>query len=198
MKKNLYTEQIEDSALWREFKSGSQKAFNALVKTHYVHLFRYGSALCFDREIVKDAIQDICVYIWAHRETISEVANVRAYMLYSLRTRLMCETKQTKQEKQFWEHILNTQNVQNGFDMDWIETEQTQENCQKVQHIMSVMPPREKEVIQLRFYEGLDNDSIANIMGITKQGVANLLVRTLKTFRSSWREVVSLLLVTHI
>lgn len=198
MKEKQHTEHQTDSALWRQFKVGSQDAFNMLVKTHYVHLFRYGASLGFERDIVKDAIQDVCVYIWEHRETVSNVANVRAYLLFSLRTRLMCQNKQTKQEKQFWEHILSSQNVQNSFDIDWIENEHIQENKQQVQEILSVMPPREKEVIQLRFYEGLDNDSIANIMGITKQGVANLLVRTLKTFRSSWREIVSFLLLTHI
>ncbi|MBL7816474.1 MAG: sigma-70 family RNA polymerase sigma factor [Saprospiraceae bacterium] len=198
MKENLHTEQICDTVLWQQFKAGSQEAFNQLVKYHYVHLFRYGVSLGFDREIVKDAIQDTCIYIWERRTSLCDASNIRAYLLFSLRTRLLGESKQTKQEKQFWEHILSNQNVQNSFDADWIETERIQENTYQVEHIISTMPSREKEVIQLRFYEGLDNDSIANIMGITKQGVANLLVRTLKTFRASWREVVSLLLIFNI
>lgn len=190
-----HTEQINDSTLWDGLKEGTQASLNGLVKTHYASLFRYGVALGFNPEIVKDAIQDIFIYIWEHRSTISAVQNVKAYLLYALRSRLIRDTHQSKKEKTFWQRLLNTKEVQNGFDLDWIDTEMDSENNRQVHQIISILPPREKEVIQLRFYEGLDNEAIANVMGISKQGVANLLARTLKTFRSSWQVVGSLFIV---
>jgi RNA polymerase sigma-70 factor (ECF subfamily) len=44
-------------------------------------------------------------------------------------------------------------------------------------------------MVQLKFYENFDNDRIAEIMGISKQGVANLLVRTLKDLKKVWKQL---------
>lgn len=178
--------------IWQNLKEGDAAALGSIAESHFTSLLRYGITLGFDRETVKDAIQNTFVYIWEHRETIGEIQNGRAYLLFALRNRLMNEQKKTKKEITFWQRFLSEKKVQNSIDMDWIEMETELQNCQNIRHCIAQMPPREREVIQLRFYENLNNDAIAEIMGITKQGVANLLVRTLKGFRATWQEAVML------
>ena len=169
-------------------------SFGNIARLYYVNLLRYGMSLGFERDTVKDAIQNTFVYIWEHHETIGEVQNGKAYLFFALRNRLLRDNKKTKQEQTFFNRLTNIKDVQGSIDMDWIENENDIEMHKSIQQTITKMPPREREVIQLRFYEGLDNEAIADIMGISKQGVANLMVRTLKTFRMVWKEVTALFL----
>lgn len=59
----------------------------------------------------------------------------------------------------------------------------------EIKSVISYLAPRQKEMVQLKFYENFDNDRIAEIMGISKQGVANLLVRTLKDLKKVWKQL---------
>lgn len=195
---NDSTEKIQETPLWQALKSGCSASLGHITRLHYAHLLRYGIALGFDREEVKDAIQNTFVYLWEHHETLGNVENGKAYLFFALRNRLIREQKQTKREQTFWQRLLASKDVQQSIDMDWIDAEIEVENHQNIRQIIGEMSPREREVIQLRFYEGLDNQAIAEIMGISKQGVANLLVRTLKGFRAVWLEVVSLVFMVAI
>ena len=191
---NNYTEGVHDNSLWQSLKTGCSMSFGNIARLYYVNLLRYGMSLGFERDTVKDAIQNTFVYIWEHHETIGEVQNGKAYLFFALRNRLLRDNKKTKQEQTFFNRLTNIKDVQGSIDMDWIENENDIEMHKSIQQTITKMPPREREVIQLRFYEGLDNEAIADIMGISKQGVANLMVRTLKTFRMVWKEVTALFL----
>ena len=190
-----HTEEKQDVVLWQALKTGCSTALSEIARIHYANLLRYGLALGFDREGVKDAIQNMFVYIWEHHETLSDVDNTKAYLLFGLRNRLLREQKQTKRELTFWQRLCAEKKTQQSSDMDLVDLENDFENHQNIRQTLAQLPPREREVIQLRFYEGLDNEAIATIMGITKQGVANLLVRTLKSFRAVWVEVVASVLL---
>jgi RNA polymerase sigma factor (sigma-70 family) len=195
---NYSTEKVQEIHLWQAYKLGCSDSLGAITRLHYANLLRYGMALGFDREEVKDAIQNTFVYLWEHHETLGDVENGKAYLFFALRNRLMREQKQTKHEQTFWQRLLATQDVQQSMDVDWMNAEIEVENHQNIRQIIADMSPREREVIQLRFYEGLDNQAIAEIMGITKQGVANLLVRTLKNFRVVWAELITILFLVFI
>ena len=52
--------------------------------------------------------------------------------------------------------------------------------------IISGLSKRQREIVYLRYYQGLGNDEIAEIMDIGKPGVANLLSKTLREMREQW------------
>lgn len=196
--KDKTIENRQEPLFWQDLKAGCSAALGNIAHLHYANLLRYGMTLGFDRETVKDAIQNTFIYIWEHRETIATVENGRAYLLFALRNRLVREQHQTKQVRTFWQRLLATKEVQQSTDIEWITFEIETENNQNIHKVIAQMSTREREVIQLRFYENLDNEAIAEIMGISKQGVANLLVRTLKSFRGAWQELVSLFFLFYL
>ena len=64
-----------------------------------------------------------------------------------------------------------------------IEVETNQELLQQLNRQLAELPKRQQEIIYLKFYENLDNESIAQVMSISRQAVANLLYRTLKELK---------------
>ena len=45
---------------------------------------------------------------------------------------------------------------------------------------------RQREILYLRFNQNLNNEAIADIMGVNKQSVANLFYRTLVELKEKW------------
>jgi RNA polymerase sigma factor (sigma-70 family) len=52
--------------------------------------------------------------------------------------------------------------------------------------VLNGLPPRQREIMYLRFYENLDFENISQIMEISKQSVHNLLQKAYKNFRAEW------------
>lgn len=187
------TPQMPDINLWQHFRQGDKVALGTLARRHYASLLRYGVTVDADKEFVEDTIQDLFIALWEKHEAMSIVENIKGYLLTALRHRLLRNKMKLVREKTWLERLFSIHDVHNSFEMEWIDTEKDRENNRRIQSVMSSLSPRQREVVQLKFYEGLDNESIADIMGITKQGVANLMVRTLKDLRFAWEQLVLLL-----
>jgi RNA polymerase sigma-70 factor (ECF subfamily) len=59
-----------------------------------------------------------------------------------------------------------------------------------LQAISNVLPPRQREVVALRYYRDLGDGEIAKIMGLTESGVRSLVSRAIATLRAHpevWR-----------
>ncbi|MDB5147632.1 MAG: sigma-70 family polymerase sigma factor, partial [Mucilaginibacter sp.] len=63
---------------------------------------------------------------------------------------------------------------------------ETLELSARIKQVLNALPPRQREIMYLRFYENLDFDNISQIMEISKQSVHNLLQKAYKNFRSEW------------
>ena len=60
------------------------------------------------------------------------------------------------------------------------------EQSLKIKHVLNNLPPRQQEIIYLRFFENLTLNQISETMNISKQSVNNLLQKAYKSFRSEW------------
>ena len=47
------------SLLWKSFLAGDKEAFAHFYNLHVNALYRYGTKLCTDDDLVKDAIQEV-------------------------------------------------------------------------------------------------------------------------------------------
>ena len=63
---------------------------------------------------------------------------------------------------------------------------ETMELGTRIKQVLNGLPPRQREIMYLRFYENLDFENISQIMEISKQSVHNLLQKAYKNFRAEW------------
>lgn len=176
---------MDDSELWNAFRAGDDLAFGQIARHHYRSLFTYGIKFSKDLEFVKDCIQDLFLELWIKRETIGDTDFVKFYLLKSLRRKIHRESL-----KQNWmtdEDDLNfeAENVgEISIEQKIIEIETNEEILQLLNQQLTLLTKRQQEIIYLRFFENLDNESIAQLMSISRQAVANLLYRTIQELRS--------------
>lgn len=170
--------------LWQQSKAGDSGAFCQLADKLYRTLFNYATSFTNDREYIKDAIQELMLHIWEKRQTIN-IQFVTIYFLKSLRNQILQEFRRNK-------HIypyLDLDEIEEITDNHTIETEIEEsenhlESQRKVRNAINELPKRQKEAIFLKFYEGLENEQIADMMQVNRQSVANLLFKAITTLKS--------------
>ena len=171
----------EEALLWLQFKNGDREAFAAIYQQHSVSLIAYGMKLCPDPDLLKDQIQELFVELWHSRENLSLTNSVKFYLLKALRYKLI------RQEKNNATRIgidrrsvaLSGKYREEPVETSLIEKEIHESQMALLRKAIKDLSLRQQEIIQLRFYQGLSNEQIAELMNMNYQSVSNLLYRAL-------------------
>lgn len=169
-----------DIELWAASAKGDRDAFGQLFKRHYSILYQYGIKICNDAAMVEDAIQELFTELW-HKKPDQRVQSVKAYLLQSLKYKLYKSFRDKKSS-------VNAEDNSNEFfelshETFLIKEQDDQGKIKKILEAINQLPSRQKEIIYLKIYKGLEYEEISEIMQINYQVVRNLLCQALKTFR---------------
>jgi len=181
---NIYISNKNVVQLWLNFRLGDDCAYTSLMEIFTNPMFRYGVRFVDDDDFVKDCIQDVFFELWNRRDRIRQAESVKAYLFKALRLRIFREKAKWKTAESLednYEFIIE-------FDAEAniIQQELSEEICLRLRKILEHLPKRQKEILYLRFYEGMDQDKIAEIMGLNRQSVYNLLHESILRLRKYW------------
>lgn len=177
----------QSARLWQQFRAGDAAAFGHLADQYYRLLYNYGVQFSTDPEFTRDCIQEMMLELWERRARLSEVISVKAYLLKSLRHRIGRESIRLQRLNSVEElAFLGGESVERPVESIIIETERERGQIQQLQQLVAELTLRQQEIIYLRFYQQLEYDDIAEVMGLSRQSVANLLHRTLRNLRERW------------
>lgn len=183
-----------DTQLWIQLKSGSELALGKLVKKYFNPLQNYGYKFVRDEAFVKDCVQEVFIEVWQRRDRLTTPDSVRAYLLSSVRKKVMREG--VRQQIVRDDAPLNLENdghfIEFSHESSLIEEEDMAYLTQRVGRLLAQLPKRQKEAIYLQFYQNLEREEIAQIMDIHPQSVSNLLQMAFKLFRDNWQVIYAL------
>lgn len=171
--------QLQDA--WSNFKGGDFASLGILFETYYQELFYYGVKIVAMPELVKDTIQDLFADVWERRNTMVLVDNFKAYLIISLRNELVHRINRIRKESMS-EPIVTLQFSFSPEDF-LISTEQSSEHSRQLAISMDGLTDRQREVILLRFFHGLEFHEISQVLKMNIQSVRNLLFRALDKIR---------------
>ena len=102
---------IDIKFVWEKMKSGDEKSLSEIFKFFYSDLYQFGIKIFDLPDLVKDSIQDVFMRIWEKRDTISDVRNPKAYLISSVRRKLLVNKKIRYTELS--DELLKNQDKQN-------------------------------------------------------------------------------------
>lgn len=172
--------------LWLSFKAGDPDALGKLAQIHYRALYNYGNRFSSDPDFIRDCIQELYLELWERRTFLSKTPFVKSYLLKALRHKLIKETLKLRRFHEPQEFLSWEGTSEDSIESAIIGNEELSWMSKKLNHIISNLTKRQQEIIYLRFYQNLDQEDIAQIMGLGKQSVANLLYRTIKEIKDIW------------
>lgn len=173
-----------DIELWRSFKKGNRLAFDQLFRRYYSVLLQYGSKICSDRELLEDAIQDLFVEVW-QSPSQTQVSSVKAYFFKALKYKLfrVMKSESVKRaytdEEDAYSFVLPAEHF-------IVSKEEAANLTRRIQDAVQLLPSRQREIVYLRIYQGMDYEQISDIMGINYQVARNLFYQSVKSLRAEF------------
>ncbi|HHL72889.1 MAG TPA: sigma-70 family RNA polymerase sigma factor [Bacteroidetes bacterium] len=170
--------------LWQAMLNGDEQALATLFRLHYAMLFNYGMKIIPRRDLVKDSIQDLFVYLWEKRRTISPVHSVQAYLLACLRRRLVTAAEAERKTRHAARE-LNSGAEMVVFSAEdlIIERREHAARSARLQQALHKIPSRMYEALYLKKFQGLSYDEISEIMKVTPQVAKNYVFEAVKRLR---------------
>lgn len=169
--------------IWLRLKKGDREAFLYVYKCHYQILYSYGIKLSGDKELTRDCIHEIFVQIWEKHPNLKDVYNIKGYLLKYMRRFILDKIKRDRLHSELEENIEKDLKLEFSPEDILIGKEANQEQVARVLDALSKLSARQKEIIYLKFYYGLDYQTIQQITSLSYQSLRNLLYKAMITLR---------------
>lgn len=160
---------------WELLMQGHRSGLEGLYKLFATTLFNYGLSLTKNEGFLQDCIQEVYVDLWKYHQSLGKVAHVKAYLLRALSHKIFKENRnKIKKMTVDWDD-----SIVNSFAIESIESEIIDvQRKQKLQFKLAVeldkLPMRQKQVINLLFFEQLSYEEVSRHMGINLRSVYTL------------------------
>jgi RNA polymerase sigma factor (sigma-70 family) len=191
-------EASDDQVTWQRFLTGDVAAFERLMSLHFRTLFHYGSKFSRDQEFIKDSIQDLFLHLWEKRKNLNPQAAVKPYLMSALRR--LIHRQVTSRSRAGESTVFNAEDyfeLEFSVEQAYIHQEYTLARTQQLEKLVQELPKRQREVIYLKFFQGLDREQISEIMTVTPQTVSNLLQIAIKQLKTHWKTEFLTLILLH-
>ena len=175
----------EDKSLIVAIRSGDYDAFTLLYNKYIQPLTQYGLKFIADLPAVEDCLHDVFVWLWANRQKLDVHTSVKSYLFKAVRTTML--------------HWLQKQNRLRGLNSDEetgypfelqltpetvvLHNENQRQLQQQIEKVLSALTAKQKEVIYLRYYEGLNFEEIARNMNLSVKACYKLMGRAIAILR---------------
>ena len=168
--------------LWSEFQQGNKAAYAELYNAYASLLYSYGMKFTGDVSLVEDSIQDLFCTLWTSRERLSQPPSVKNYLFKSFRNGIY---KKIKSSVVFLdeEQMMNF-HFELAVDEKLVQDENLSQVKSQIEIALEKLTARQREIIYYRFYQNLEFDEIADIMGMQVRATYKLTARALETLRN--------------
>ncbi len=157
--------------------------FETIYLKHYATLLVYGKTMTANEQLIEDAIQELFLVIWQKGENLLIKSSFENYLFVAFRNNLIKKIKKQRLSE------LN-------FDLPTeIDETVSLEETQQLKDWLEKLPPSQKEVIFLRYYQNKSYLEIAEILDISYQVARNFAYRGIKFLKKNMKRMHSVLLL---
>jgi RNA polymerase sigma factor (sigma-70 family) len=173
----------EESTLWAEFKKGDKRAYEVLYRRYAPLMYNYGFKFTQSADLTRDAVQEVFTELLWKSSRLGLPFSVKHYLYKALRHEIFRQVRAASRlapETEIQEACFDAEFT---VEQSMIQEELTTNRQEALLGAVNSLPRRQKEVIFLRYYDGLTYDEIADIMGIEQSSVYKI---TYKALESLW------------
>ncbi|WP_148041916.1 RNA polymerase sigma factor [Hanamia caeni] len=171
--------------VWTMLRNGDENALLTLYNHHYLGLINFGIKITGDRTLTHDCITQLLIELWDKRASLPLVNNVRCYLLTSLKHKILFELK-AKQIKGYKladiESFPHHQEI--SYEEHLIKLQTDEGLKQKLNKAFLKLTPRQKQLLQMKFFEDIDYNEIARSCNITRRTAYNIIHDSLKILKA--------------
>lgn len=165
--------------LWAGIRQRDRQSLTDLYRQVYTDLLHFGMRFGHDGATTKDAVNQLFLEIWERGNDLPVVENVRSYLITYLRRKLLREYEHGNR----FVEITDDELFSHSYEEVIVQAQQEEHIRQRLQAALAQLTPRQKELIEMRFFRGLSNETICQETGMNINTVYNTISSALKTLR---------------
>jgi RNA polymerase sigma factor (sigma-70 family) len=162
--------------IWRGVHNSDQEAYAKVYRYYYPRFYNYGKKFTSNVPLVEDATQETLMDIWDKREKLPAIEFPTTYFYTSFRYVLF---RKLKLQRQIVTGDIAPEEPEFSIDHFIIRSESDAALRKQLENALTTLTPRQREVIFLRFYEGLSYEEVAAILSITTKATYKIMARAL-------------------
>ena len=178
-----------DLRIWQNFRRGNRNAFQKIYFEHYRVLYNYCRKYTNDISLVEDIIQDLFTTLLERKEYLSDTDNIRFYLFSSIRRRLFkaLNAKEFKVTDLF-DNNNPAFHLDQSVEPDYGNDDDENRFQSLLMKSLNNLGERQKEIVYLKYYTGLNSKEIAEMLGVSNQTVRNTLCTALVKIRKDFED----------
>jgi len=171
---------LSDTELRSLLKADDEKAFEEIYQRYWQKLYQSAWKRLKDHELSKDIVQDVFVYFWTRRTTLT-IDNIEAWL-------------KTAVKYQVYKRIAQN-NTMESMEISWKQSDvsyeqadnlvRTNELNSALHNIIENLPAKRQAIFRLRYSENLSTIDIAEKLEVSRKTVQNQLTRAIKNIQES-------------
>jgi RNA polymerase sigma factor (sigma-70 family) len=183
----------QDYDCWQAFIQGNRDALGMLFRRHYPHLYKYGLKICPNAEILEDCIQELFIELWQSKNAPPAIS-IKAYLLKAIKYKLL-KALHKRSNIRLHAELPEDIHFEISYETFIIDKQEHIEKTGRIISALEQLSARQKEIIYLKFYQGLSYDEVSEIMNINYQVARNLLSQAIKAMKKILNKLPLLLVV---
>jgi RNA polymerase sigma-70 factor (ECF subfamily) len=166
--------------LFAKAKAGDRRAFGELYEAFYVPVHKYVASRVKDRAAAEDLVQDVFLKVYRALGTIEPTSAPLAYFFTVARNAVIDHWRKAKPMAGDAEEILGMLPYEGASAADDFEA---RERSALAKRLLAGLAPEEREVVSLRFTDGLAAADVAKVVGKSPEAVRQIQSRALRKMR---------------
>ncbi len=180
-----------DLLTWEKIQSGSEVAFGDFFNQQWHRCFSMAYKILQDQKSAEDITQDVFLDLWTRRKSL-ELVNPEAYLTQMVKYRVFTTLSRThipERNIEILENLLHQSSPEDQYILNELRAE--------IKEVEGGLPPRCKQVYQLRRHEELSVAEIAERLNMSIRTVENHLYQATKTLKNKINPVTILLILEY-
>jgi RNA polymerase sigma-70 factor (ECF subfamily) len=169
--------------LIKEFRKGSENAFEQIYDLHHLRLYYFVLKLTGNREEAEEITSETFVKLWRLHARFSRLENIKAFLYITARNSCIDYIRSAKKvagEMVDYNYTLSEEDL-SSFEQEVIEAELLEKIFKEIESL----PAMCRKVVKMSFVDLLNNEEIARQLQLNLQTVKNHKSRALNRLRSA-------------
>ncbi|MCU0342014.1 MAG: sigma-70 family RNA polymerase sigma factor [Spirosomaceae bacterium] len=179
-------------SLTQQLREGSEEAFEQVYHLYHKHLYAIALKYLKNPDLAEDALQEVFLKLWNVRQELDDDHSLKAYLSVVMRNHVLNVIRNQQREiANYVEYTLNWSESDDEGD----ENKRLEQSIWLLEQGVSQLSPQKKRIFQLRITEHLNNEQIAQLLGLSINTVKFQFSQSLHFLRTYIRNRTEILLL---
>lgn len=158
-------QEVLDTEWLQRMRKGDTHALELLIRTHSEALRNYIHITVESYDAAEDVVQDLWVWLWQNRTSITVAGSLRVYLFRAAHNRALNAIRAERRKHHWWAEAVREESIQNEVATP-NEGDTGDPTRVAIAAVIASLRSPAREICVLRFEQGMSYAEISEILGI--------------------------------